>query len=199
MAERSEWERMVAGDPYVARDPELVRLRAEARRILRRYNVSAEGGERDELLEELLGYAPAGLWIEPPFHCDYGRNIRFGRNVYFNFDCVILDVAPVTIGDDVQVGPAVQVYTATHPLDPAERRSGVEFGRPVRIGSDVWIGGGSVINPGVTIGDAAVIGSGSVVTRDIPPNVVAVGNPCRVRREIEPSERRSPSELGSSS
>ena len=184
MATHSEWDKMVSGELYRAQDPELVRMRAATRAILRRYNHLAEGRERDELLSELLGYRPENLWIEPPFYCDYGRNIELGRNVYFNFDCVVLDVAPVAIGDDVQIGPAVQIYTATHTLGPAERRSGYEFARPVRIGSDVWIGGNTVINPGVTIGDAAVIGSGSVVTRDLPSGVLAAGNPCRVIREI---------------
>lgn len=181
---RTEWDRMVAGELYRPDDPELTRLRAEARRVLRLYNASAEGEERESLLEELLGDRPEGLWIEPPFHCDYGRNISFGRHVYLNFDCVILDVAPVTIGDHVMFGPAVQVYTATHPVDAAERRAGRELGRPIRIGSDAWIGGGSVLNPGVTIGDAAVIGSGSVLTRDVPGHVVAAGNPCRVIRRL---------------
>jgi maltose O-acetyltransferase len=175
---------MVAGELYAPQDPELVRLRAEARRILRLYNASAEGSERNALLEELLGYRPEGLWIEPPFYCDYGRNIELGRNVYLNFDCVVLDVAPVTIGDHVMLGPAVQIYTATHPMDPAERKSGRELAKPVRIGSDVWVGGGAVINPGVTIGEGAVIGSGSVVTRDVPGRVVAAGNPCRVIRPL---------------
>lgn len=184
MTTHSEWDKMVSGELYLAQDPELVRMRAETRAILRRYNHSAEGREREALLNELLGYGPENLWIEPPFYCDYGRNIKVGRNVYFNFDCVVLDVAPVAFGDDVQIGPAVQIYTATHPLDPAERRSGYEFARPVQIGSDVWIGGNTVINPGVTIGDAAVIGSGSVVTRDLPSRVLAAGNPCRVIREI---------------
>lgn len=181
---RTEWDRMVAGELYRPDDPELTRLRAEARRVLRLYNASAEGAERESLLEELLGDRPEGLWIEPPFHCDYGRNISFGRHVYLNFDCVILDVAPVTIGDHVMFGPAVQVYTATHPVDAAERRAGRELGRPIRIGSDAWIGGGSVLNPGVTIGEAAVIGSGSVLTRDVPGHVVAAGNPCRVIRRL---------------
>jgi maltose O-acetyltransferase len=187
---RSEWQKMVAGELYRAQDPELVALRANARRILRLYNASVEsGGEREALLEELLGARAEGLWIEPPFYCDYGRNIAVGRNVYFNFGCIILDVAPVTIGDDVMFGPAVQIYTATHPLGAAERRSGLEYGRPIRIGSDVWVGGATVINPGVTIGAATVIGSGSVVTRDLPEGVFAAGNPCRVIREIGPEER----------
>ena len=138
-----------------------------------------------DILERLLGYTPAGLWIEPPFYCDYGTNIAVGRNVYMNFNCVILDVAPVTIGDNVMMGPAVQIYTASHPLRAAERTAGREFARPVAVGADVWIGGAAVINPGVRIGRGAVIGSGSVVTRDIPESVLAAGNPCRVIRRID--------------
>ena len=175
---------MVSGELYLAADPELVRLRANARRILRAYNASVEGAGRAELLEELLGRKAENLWIEPPFYCDYGLNISVGRNVYFNFDCVVLDVAPITIGNDTMFGPAVQIYTATHPLDALERRSGREFARPVTIGSDVWVGGASIINPGVTVGDAAVIGSGSVVTRDVPARVFAAGNPARPIREL---------------
>ena len=122
--------------------------------------------------------------IEPPFFCDYGTNIELGDKVFFNFNCVILDVAKVTIGSNVMFGPAVQIYTATHPMDAEERRSGLEFAKPVRIGNDVWLGGGVIVCPGVTIGDAAVIGAGSVVVRDIPAGVFAAGNPCRVIREI---------------
>ncbi len=182
---------MVAGELYNAQDPELVACRADARRILRKYNATAENGrERADLLEELLGILPEELWIEPPFYCDYGKNIRLGRNVYFNFDCVVLDVALVSIGDNVMFGPAVQIYTATHPLDAVERRSGLEFARSIRIESDVWVGGASVINPGVTIGAGAVVGSGSVVTRDLPAGVFAAGNPCRVIREIGVGESR---------
>jgi maltose O-acetyltransferase len=122
--------------------------------------------------------------ITPPFSCDYGRNIRLGSAVYFNFNCVVLDVAPVTIGNHVLFGPAVQIYTAYHPLDAAERRSGIEYGKPVVLGDDVWVGGGAIVCPGVTIGAGAVIGAGSVVTRDVPPYVLAVGNPCRVLRDL---------------
>lgn len=187
MAEkRSEWQKMIAGELYNAQDPELVARRANARRILRLYNASTElAAERDALLQELLGRPPAGLWIEPPFHCDYGANIVVGRNVYFNFSCIVLDVAPVTIGDNALFGPAVQIYTATHPLAAAERRAGLESGKPVRIGADVWVGGATVINPGVTIGDRTVVGSGSVVSRDLPGDVFAAGNPCRVIRHLD--------------
>ena len=180
----AEWRRMVAGEMYLASDAELVALRANARRILRAYNASVEGPGRVELLTELLGGRAENLWIEPPFYCDYGLNISVGRNVYFNFDCVVLDVAPVTIGDDCMFAPAVQIYTATHPLDPIERKSGYEYAKPIRIGNDVWVGGGAIINPGVTIGDAAVIGSGAVVTKDVPARTFVAGNPARVIRTI---------------
>jgi maltose O-acetyltransferase len=126
-----------------------------------------------------------GVWIEPPFYCDYGSNITLGDKVYFNFNCIILDIAPVVIGSGVMFGPAVQIYTATHPLNAAERNSGLEFGLPISIGDDVWVGGGAIICPGVKIGARSVIGAGSVVTKDIPEDVLAVGNPCRVIRAIE--------------
>jgi maltose O-acetyltransferase len=181
----TERQKMVRGALYDPRDLELTTLRGRARDILRRYNASPEdSGLREALLADLLGRAVPGLWIEPPFYCDYGLNIDVGRNVYFNFDCVVLDVAPVTIGDDVLFGPAVQLYTATHPLGAAERRLGLELAKPITIGADVWIGGATVVNPGVSIGPATVIGSGSVVTRSIPGGVFAAGNPCRVIREL---------------
>jgi maltose O-acetyltransferase len=125
------------------------------------------------------------VWIEPPFFCDYGSNIRMGDRVFFNFNCVILDPGLVTIGSDVQLGPAVQIYTATHPLGHAARRAGPELAKPVTIGSDVWVGGGAIILPGVTIGARSVIGAASVVTADVPEGVLAAGNPCRVIRTIE--------------
>jgi len=180
----AEWQKMIAGEMYLANDPELVALRANTRRVLRAYNASVEGPGRVDLLIELLGRRAENLWIEPPFHCDYGLNISVGRNVYFNFDCVVLDVAPVTIGSDTMFGPAVQIYTATHPLDPIERKSGYEYAKPIAIGSDVWVGGGSIILPGVTIGDAAVIGAGAVVTKDVPARAFVAGNPARVIREL---------------
>ena len=183
---RTEWEKMIAGEPYRALDPELSALRRRARLLTRDLNASRDDEEelRTRLLRELIPNAGAGLWIEPPFYCDYGRNITAGERVFMNFDCVVLDVAPVVIGDCVKFGPAVQVYTATHPLDAAERRSGIEFGRPIAIGSDVWVGGAAVICPGVSIGSRTIIGAGSVVTRDIPADVFAAGNPCRVIREL---------------
>ena len=183
MSDPSERERMIAGQPYRPADPELSRARRRARDLLRSFNEAAEG-ERSSLYRELFAAVGHEVWIEPPFCCDYGGNIRLGDRVYLNFNCVILDPAPVTLGSDVFFGPGVQVYTATHPLDPIERRSGVESARAITIGSDVWVGGGSIILPGVTIGERTVIGAGSVVTRDIPAGVVAVGNPCRVLRQL---------------
>lgn len=182
----SERERMLAGKPYDSRNPELVAMRLRARALCQRLNTLspyAEAAERDALLAELFG-AETDVYVTPPFFCDYGVHIRFGRGVYFNFDCVVLDVAPVDIGDRVLFGPAVQIYTAMHPMDCAERASGIESGRPIVIDSDVWIGGGAIICPGVTIGECSVIGAGSVVVRDVPAGVFAAGNPCRVIRAL---------------
>ncbi|RYZ22021.1 MAG: sugar O-acetyltransferase, partial [Chitinophagaceae bacterium] len=150
-------------------------------------------GLRVRVLHELLPHAPLDLQIQAPFYCDYGTNISIGENVFFNFNCVVLDVAPVRIGNRTLIGPAVQIYTATHPMDAATRALGLEAGAPVTIGDDVWIGGGAIILPGVTIGDRSVIGAGSVVTKDVPPDVFAAGNPCRVVRALAPHEmaRRS--------
>ena len=183
---RSEKQKMLAGEAYSAVDPQLSAERQQARGLCQQLmNLPADAPEteRRELLDRLFG-ASTDVYVTAPFFCDYGRNIRLGANVYFNFNCVVLDVAPVTIGDNCLFGPAVQIYTALHPLDAAERRAGLESGKPVRIGHDVWVGGAAVICPGVTIGDGAVIGAGSVVTRDIPAGVFAAGNPCRVIRPI---------------
>lgn len=154
--------------------------------LCRRYNqldAAAAADERQALLAELFGAATETL-VTAPFFCDYGSNIRLGNRVYFNFNCVILDVAPVSIGDNVLFGPGVHIYTALHPLRAAERRAGLESGQPVSIGGDVWVGGGVIICPGVSIGAGAVIGAGSVVTRDVPAGMLAVGNPCRVVRPV---------------
>ena len=174
---------MVAGEPYLASDPELVRERARARELVARYNATGQDDreERRALLTELLAGMGHDAWIEPPFFCDYGWNISLGERAFLNFNCVILDVVEVTIGDKTQIGPGVQILTADHPRDAAKRASGLEFGRPIRIGRNVWIGGGAIILPGVTIGDNAVIGAGSVVTRDVPAGVTAFGNPARFR------------------
>jgi maltose O-acetyltransferase len=182
----SEREKMIAGELYRASDPELVAASLRAQELLAWYNATApaDAAARDALLRELFGGVGDGSTVKPRFSCDYGFNIRAGRNLFVNYDCVFLDVAPIDIGDDVQIAPAVQLYTATHPLDPAVRRSGLEGGKPIRIGHNVWIGGGAIVLPGVTIGDDAVIGAGSVVTRDVPAGVVVVGNPARVRGDV---------------
>lgn len=178
---------MLAGELYDASDPELVAERLRARELCQALAALPPKGseaERADLLAQLFG-APTDVYITPPFFCDYGRNIELGRHVYFNFNCVVLDVTRVAIGDNVLFGPAVQVYTASHPVPAEERRRGLEFGRPIIIGNDVWLGGGAIVSPGVTIGDRSVIGAGSVVVKDIPAGVFAAGNPCRVIREIE--------------
>ena len=180
---KSEKEKMLAGELYLASDPELV---ADGRRIaawMDRYNASQERTqkEREALLKEAFAAVGEGANIRPPFHCDYGYNIGLGAGVFMNFNCVILDVVRVAIGDGTQIGPNVQILTADHPRDPAARATGLEFGRPVAIGRNVWIGGGAIILPGVAIGDDAIIGAGSVVTRDVPANGLAVGNPARLR------------------
>lgn len=147
-----------------------------------------EQDERARLIRELIPDAGKDVWIEPPFYCDYGSNITLGDKVFFNFNCVVLDVCPVYVGSRTLFGPAVQVYTATHPMGAEERGTGLESGRPIWIGDDAWIGGGAIICPGVRIGSRAVIGAGSVVTRDIADGVFAAGNPCRVVREIGANE-----------
>ena len=160
--------------------------------MLRCYNSSPEDlVERKRILEELFDQPFAEddlICIEPPFYCDFGCNISIGKNFFANFDCVILDCGPVTIGDDVWLGPKVQIYTPSHPIDPIARKQRIESAYPVVIGNNVWIGGGAIILPGVTIGENTVIGAGSVVTHDIPANVIAVGNPCKILREISTDE-----------
>lgn len=178
---------MLAGQLYNALDPQLVQERRRARDLLKELNDSkdVEQERRAKIISQLFASIGGGVWIEPPFYCDYGSNITLGNNVYFNFNCVILDPAEVTIGDNVLFGPNVQVYTATHPLSYLERQTGLEFAKEISIGSDVWIGGNSVIGPGLKVGSRSVIGAGSVVTKDIPEGVFAAGNPCRVLREID--------------
>ncbi len=182
---RTEREKMLAGELYDPLDPELVEARLRARDLLAVLNATREADEtgRRRVLRDLFGSGGDTVWLQPPFFCDYGTNIHLGEKVFFNFNCVVLDVCEVRIGARTLFGPAVQVYTATHPLD-AELRKTRELGRPVTIGSDVWVGGGAIILPGVTIGDRAVIGAGSVVTKDVPAGVIAVGNPCRVVRSL---------------
>lgn len=183
----SEKDKMLHGEFYDPLDAQLSSERRRARHLLQAFNTTSadQTEERARILEELLGPVGEGLWIEPPFYCDYGANITLGRQVYFNFNCTILDPAPVRIGDNVLFGPAVQIYTATHPMNAAIRRAGLEFARPIEIGSDVWVGGGAIVCPGVRIGSGSVIGAGSVVTRDVPDGAFAAGNPCRVVRELE--------------
>lgn len=183
---RTEKEKMLAGEPYLASDPELVAARSRARSLLRAFSQTGpeELDRRHSLLSQLLGTMGPDIFIEPPFFCDYGSNIHLGARVYMNFQCTILDCNRVEIGDDVMFGPGVHIYTATHPIDPDERTEGPEQALPIRIGSRVWIGGSSIICPGVTIGEGTTIGAGSVVTKDIPPRVLAVGNPCRVMRKL---------------
>lgn len=182
----TEREKMLAGLMYNAGDPELVAGRARARLLMRRLNRDAVGDDNEirAILRELIPAAGEGLWIEPPLYVDYGSNIHAGERVYMNFGCCLLDVCPIHIGPRTMFGPGVHIYTATHPVDARERLSGLEYGKPVIIGEECWIGGRAVICPGVTIGDRVVIGAGAVVTRDIPSDTVAVGNPARVRRTL---------------
>lgn len=179
----SEREKMIAGQPYDPGDPELQAEHAEAKRWMAAFNAAftAPPDERRELLRQRLAEVGDGAVIRAPFHCDYGFNIRLGRGVFLNFNCVILDVCEVRIGDMTQIGPGVQILTADHPRDPELRRQGVEFGRTISIGKNVWIGGGALIMPGVTLGDDAIVGAGSVVTRDVAPGATVVGNPARPR------------------
>ena len=181
----TERQKMLAGELYNPLDPELAAARERARDLCQALNATRESQheERRQILRELFGRGGDTVWMQPPFFCDYGSNIELGERVFFNFNCVVLDVCLVRIGSFSLFGPAVQIYTPMHPLN-AELRRREEFGKPVEIGSDVWVGGGAIILPGVRIGSGAVIGAGSVVTRDIPENVFAAGNPCRVIREI---------------
>jgi maltose O-acetyltransferase len=182
---KTERQKMLAGELYDPMDPELSAARARARDLCQALNATreAEQDERRGILGELFGAGGDSVWMQPPFFCDYGTNIELGERVFFNFNCVVLDVCPVRIGSFTLFGPAVQIYTPMHPFN-AELRRKQEFGKAIEIGSDVWVGGGAIILPGVRIGSRAVIGAGSVVTRDIPEGVFGAGNPCRVVREI---------------
>lgn len=183
----TELEKMLSGLPYRPSDPELSAMRLRCREILREYNSSsaADSETRKRLLEALFGGFPENLVVEPAFRCDYGANIEFGKNVFVNFNCVILDCARVKIGDNAFIGPNVQIYTAAHPLDVAARNSGAESALPVEIGGDCWIGGSAVVLPGVKIGSGCVIAAGAVVVKDIPPNSLAAGNPAQVKRSLK--------------
>ena len=182
----TEKDLMLAGELYLASDPELVALRLRARRLTRLYNATTEEEpeRRLALLRSLFGAVEGKAEVEPTFRCDYGGNVRVGDGFYANFDCVILDCNVVTIGREVKFGPRVQVITAYHPTEPAARSSGRELAGPVTIGDRAWIGAGAIVCPNVTIGAGTTVGAGSVVTRDLPPNVVAAGVPCRVLRTL---------------
>jgi maltose O-acetyltransferase len=175
---------MLAGELYRASDPELVRERRRCRSLLQAFNTEPGEERRLTLLQELLGRIGSGTFIQPPFACDYGSNVSIGDNTFINFNAVILDCAPVTIGDGTQLGPGVQLLAADHPRDPQARRELLELARPISIGSNVWLGAAAIVLPGVSVGDDSIIGAGSVVTRGIPSGVLAVGNPCRVVREL---------------
>ena len=186
MTETPDKAKMLAGELYRASSAELTMERRRAQVVLARYNAISDG-EPDlllSLLRDVMGAVGDGTVVMPQFTCDYGYNIRLGRNVFINYHCIFLDCAPIDIGNDVQLGPAVQLYTAQHPLEADVRRSGLESAQPIRIGNDVWIGGGAVVLPGVTIGDRSVVGAGSVVVRSVPADCVAVGNPARVVRAL---------------
>jgi len=181
----TERQKMLIGDLYDPLDAELSSARARARDLCQALNATREAEQevRRRILSELFGKGGETVIMQPPFYCDYGSNIELGERVFFNFNCVVLDVCPVRIGDFTLFGPAVQILTPMHPYNASLRRK-QEFGKPVEIGSDVWVGGGALILPGVRIGSRTIIGAGSVVTRDIPHGVLAAGNPCRVIREI---------------
>ncbi len=183
----SEKAKMLAGELYDPMDPVLVEEREEARRLTRLLNRTTETDyeTRASLIEELFGSSGERAFLEPPFRCDYGSNIHVGDGFFANFDCVVLDVCEVRVGDRCLLGPGVHIYTATHPLRGAERAKGLEAGEPVTIGDDVWIGGRAVINPGVTIGDDVVVTSGAVVTKDVSGGVVVGGNPAKVIKEVD--------------
>lgn len=180
-------ERMLRGEPYQDSDPELIAERGRCQTLVDSFNATS-GQQREErraILRELLGSIGAGSWIMPCFRCDYGYLIRIGANSFLNYDAILLDCAPITIGDDVSIGPRAQLLTALHPMDDHEaRRQRWETAAPIVIGNNVWFGGGVIVCPGVTVGDNAVVGAGSVVTRDVPAGVFAAGNPCRVIREL---------------
>jgi maltose O-acetyltransferase len=178
---RSEKDKMLSGELYDPAAPEIQAEQRAAMNWLARYNgmLNASPAERLLVLRERLARAGEASDVRPPFHCDYGFNISLGSGVFLNFNCVVLDVVEVSIGDRTQIGPGVQILTADHPRDPADRLAGLEFGRPISIGQNVWIGGAAVILPGVKIADGAIIGAGAIVTRDVPPGATVVGNPAR--------------------
>lgn len=185
-------ERMLAGLPYRANDPELKQMRAENKLRVAQYNQLTRNQEQemDQLIKEILGGTGKDILVEPPIHFDYGRNTTVGERFFANYNLTVLDVCPVTIGDNVMIAPNVSLYGAGHPIHPDARNSGYEYGAPITIGNNVWIGGSVCVLPGVTIGNNVVIGAGSVVAKDIPDNVIAVGNPCRVIRTITEEDKK---------
>lgn len=184
--------RMLRGELYRFDDPEVAAAHARAQRILERYNASRheDADERERLLRDLLGGVGEAVVVKPSFRCDYGTQITIGARTFVNYDCVMLDAAPITVGAACQLAPLVQLVTATHPVDPGSRRDGWEYAEPVTIGDNVWLGAGAIVCPGVSIGEDTVVGAGAVVTRDLPAGVVAFGNPARVHREIAERDRR---------
>ncbi|MFF3497344.1 sugar O-acetyltransferase [Streptomyces sp. NPDC002795] len=183
---RGNLERMLAGDLYIADDPEIAARQQHAMRLAARYEEAFldDPGKAGEVLAELLGSVGEGVELRPPLYVDYGSNISIGARTFVNYRLTALDVARITIGEDCQIGPGVQLLTPTHPVEPGPRRDKLEAALPITVGDNVWLGGGAIVCPGVTIGDNSVIGAGAVVTRDVPANVVAVGNPARPIREI---------------
>ena len=188
----TEREKMLAGNLYDALDPNLVADRYRVRDLCQQLNASKDADEdlRRGLCEKIFGKGGDTVWMQPPFYCDYGTNIELGERVFFNFNCVVLDVCRVRIGDYTMFGPCVQILTPMHPMNAVLRRTG-EYGKPIEIGADVWVGAGALILPGVSVGSGTVIGAGSIVTRDVPAGVFAAGNPCRIIREIAEDEREA--------
>lgn len=183
----TEKEKMIAGEMYMPIDPQLIEDRRHARIVFGTFNATHpdDAEKRKKSLQELFNQKSENLYIEPPFYCDYGYNIQLGENVYMNYNCCILDVSTVKIGNNTMFGPNVQIYTATHPLEFKVRNSGVEYAKPISIGDNVWVGGNVTICPGVTIGNNVVIGAGSVVTKSFPDDVVVAGNPARIIKTID--------------
>lgn len=188
----TEKEKMINGGLYIPFGEELLEERQDAKELIFDFNAlpPTEIEKRNDIIRSLVGKIGKDFFIEPPFRSDYGYNISIGENFYSNYNCIILDCAKVTIGDNVLFAPNVSLFTVGHPIDPEIRKTGSEYAFPITIGNNVWIGGGVIVNPGVTIGDNVVIGAGSVVTKDIPASVIAVGNPCRVLREISEDDKK---------
>lgn len=180
----SEKEKMIAGELYFSQDPELVADRTRARQVMHLLNGESDNQRRSALAKEIFGKTGQQIYVEPTLRFDYGYNIFVGENFYCNFDNILLDICPIEIGDNCMFGPNVQLYTATHPLEPVKRNSGLEYGKPIKIGDNAWLGGGAVILPGVTLGNNVVVGSGAVVTKSFGDNVVLGGNPARVLKTI---------------